>query len=422
MHTANPNLQRAEMLIAQRRYDLAEDHARRAIGDDPNLATAYSYLAICLSHSQKHTEATEAARRAIGLEPDDAYAHYVLASVLEERDMPREAIAAAEEALRIDPDAPHIWAVLGSSRLALKDWRGAADAAEQGLARDPEHEACTNIRAMALTQLGRRAEAGSTIDATLARNPENAMSHANMGWTLLHGGKPREAMLSFREALRLDPSLEFARAGIVEAMKARWLIYRVFLAYFLFMGRLGSRGQWMVIVGGYVLFQITRQAAGSNPGLAPIATAVTAVYLTFAIGTVVAYPLFNLLLSLSRFGRLALSREQRIAAYALGLTLLVPLTGLFFWLSSDSLIGKIVALLGAPLAIPVALAGLARKGMPRWIMIALCIALAACAGAIVAGPWIGVRTIGLVMPYMLACFLSTWVSNILATMRKPAKR
>ena len=70
-----------------------------------------------------------------------------------------------------------------------------------------------------------------------------------MGWTLLHDGDPRKAMGHFREALRLDPGMEWARAGIVEAMKARSLIYRIFLSYFLFMNRLSGNAQWATVCG-----------------------------------------------------------------------------------------------------------------------------------------------------------------------------
>ena len=60
---------------------------------------------------------------------------------------------------------------------------------------------------------------GKAMEA-LGRNPENAHTNANQGWSLLHGGQPGKALEHFREALRLDPDLEFARAGMVEALKA----------------------------------------------------------------------------------------------------------------------------------------------------------------------------------------------------------
>ncbi|MDB5311521.1 MAG: tetratricopeptide repeat protein [Gemmataceae bacterium] len=46
------------------------------------------------------------------------------------------------------------------------------------------------------------------------------------GWALLHARQPAEALTHFREALRLDPTNEWARDGLIEALKARYWVYR----------------------------------------------------------------------------------------------------------------------------------------------------------------------------------------------------
>ena len=61
---------------------------------------------------------------------------------------------------------------------------------------------------------------------------------------VLHQAQPKAALEHFREALRLDPNLQYAQAGIVEALKARNPIYRWMLGYFLWMGRLSDRAKW----------------------------------------------------------------------------------------------------------------------------------------------------------------------------------
>ena len=109
-----------------------------------------------------------------------------------------------------------------------------------------------NLRAMALVNLGRKREAAEAMRGTLAKDPQNAFSHANQGWTLLHQGDHAQGLEHFREALRIDPELDWAAAGTVEALKARHLLYRLMLRYFLWMSRLGGRARWGVILG--VLF------------------------------------------------------------------------------------------------------------------------------------------------------------------------
>ncbi len=95
-------------------------------------------------------------------------------------------------------------------------------------------------------------------------NPNNPNTHANLGWALLHKGEHEKAMIHFREALRLDPELQWAQQGIVEALKARHFIYRVMLKYFLWMSRLGSRAQWGVILGAYFGHRVFRNIAQFN--------------------------------------------------------------------------------------------------------------------------------------------------------------
>jgi len=66
---------------------------------------------------------------------------------------------------------------------------------------------------MALVKLGRREAAAATIGAALAKDPQNAHTHANQGWALLHHGDHARRLEHFREALRLDPELDWARAA-----------------------------------------------------------------------------------------------------------------------------------------------------------------------------------------------------------------
>src|SRR5436190_20189123 len=216
--------QRALLLCGQERYELAEAELRRGLADEPSDPYSHGLLAICLSHQKRFQEAEEEAKQAIHFGPDIPYCHYALAWVLHDRYNFDAALAEIQEALRLDPEDADFHALEAQVQIDKRDWRSALASAERGLQLDAEHVACTNLRAIALVRLGRKAEAGATIDAALARNPENAVTHANQGWTLLHQGQAEKALEHFREALRLDPGNEWARQGIVEALKARNII------------------------------------------------------------------------------------------------------------------------------------------------------------------------------------------------------
>src|SRR5262249_45363590 len=105
-----------------------------------------------------------------------------------------------------------------------------------------------------------------------------------------------------------DPTLEFARYGIVEALKSKNLIYALFLRYFLWMGRLSSQVQWAIVLGGFFGYQLLAGVARRNPNLSPWLVPILVAYAVFALMTWIAAPLFNLLLRLDRYGRYALSR------------------------------------------------------------------------------------------------------------------
>src|SRR5205807_5174625 len=99
------------------------------------------------------------------------------------------------------------------------------------------------------TKLGRTQEAVQAVESALAREPENALSHANLGWSYLHQHDHKKALEHFREALRIDPENDYAKAGLVQALQARYFLYGLMLRYFLWMGRQSRTLQWIVILG-----------------------------------------------------------------------------------------------------------------------------------------------------------------------------
>jgi tetratricopeptide (TPR) repeat protein len=412
------HFQRALILFDQSRLELAEKELRQSLATAPSNASAHAFLALCLAKREEYGEATFEARRAIELAPDLAFAHYVMASVLHDRNHLTEAGNAIAEALRLNPeDADFHW-LDGVIRFDERDWPGALEAAEQGLRVDAEHIACNNLRAMALVKLGRKAEAGLTIDAALARDPEDALSHANQGWTLLEKGDPKAAMEHFREALRLNPGLEWARLGIVEALKARHLIYYVLLRYFLWMQKLSYKAQWMVLVGGLLGYHLLVNLAKSHPALEPLVLPIMMLYIGFVLLTWTADPLFNLVLRTSRFGRLALSREQVVASNCVGACVGFGLGALVIYLCTWSPAALWAALGTCALVIPVAAIFKAEPGVPQILLIIYALGMILCGGLALALYFLG--SILYVLPaalFALAAWACTWVANILLMIR-----
>ena len=312
------HLEHALHLMRQDRGPEAIREFRAVLAEDPDHVAAHACLAILHSEREEYREADDHARQAVTLAPEEPFAHYALAKACFERNRFDEARAAIDEAIRLDPDDAKSYAILAAIHLATGQWRQAVAAADAGLALDPEHSGCTTARSHGLLQLGEHDAAASTIEEALRRSPDAPDAHATRGWTLLHAGEPKKAVEHFREALRLDPTSEYARRGIVEALKARNPVYRLLLGYFLWMGRLSPRLRWGLVVGGFFAARMLAAARPADPAQARMIGIALAVYTGFALLTWVGGAVFNLLLLLDPLGRHALDRDQRHGAILFG--------------------------------------------------------------------------------------------------------
>ena len=417
----SPHQQRALLLLEQQRAALAEQELRLAIADDPENAFSHALLCLCLADQEKWDQAEQAAGAAIRLEPDQPFPHFARARLELARERPGAAEAAIREAITLDPYDPDQHAVLAAAHLARRRWTDALEAADRGLAVDPEHVACTNLRASALVHLGRKVEAGAALGQALNRDPENSYTHANQGWALLHRAEPRAAVDHFREALRLDPENDTARGGLIEALKARNPLYGLMLRYFLWMGRLQPRTQWLVIIGGWFLYRAARGVARSNPEMAPLMYPLMGAYVLFVLLSWTADYIFDLLLYLNPIGRHALSAQERRAAQTVGGAMLVALAAITVavsWRNDDTFNA---ALMAGLLVLPTAGVFRLRPGTGRRRMTIAtagmyAAALLSLAFSAAAGPG-GDQLPGnlLFLLVILGAVASTWIVNISAT-------
>ncbi|HEX9759233.1 MAG TPA: tetratricopeptide repeat protein [Nitrospiria bacterium] len=408
----NPNIEKGRLLIQQSRYPLAEEEFRKGISNDPEDPIAHALLAVSLSRQKKYDESVQNAKTAIGLAPDLGYCHYVLASVLDDKDQTREAETAIREAIRLEPDDADYLALLGSLLLQQRRWKEALQVVEEGLREDPEHVECANFRAMALNKLGRKEEASASIEGALARDPDNASTHARRGWILLEQGDQTQALENFREALRINPQMVWAREGIVEALKARNILYRVLLKYFFWMSNFSPKVQWGIIIGAFFFIRFLREMGRENPDLAPFVFPLMGAYLLFVLLTWVADSLFNLLLRLDRFGRLALSSEQLLASNWIGGCLFSGFAGIGGWLLMENILLLFAGVGSGLLMIPISGIFRANQGKGRNFLIAYTIGLAGF-GMISLGLGLSgfqsASVLGIL--FFAGCVLSTWISN-----------
>jgi Tfp pilus assembly protein PilF len=314
-------LERASQLIQHQRFSEAEIQIREALTTDPNNPGAIMLLAICKSESGAHAEAIELGKKAIGLEPDNDYHLYLTGLFLYRHDSMKEAEKMVNNAIAFNPQEAAYFALSGMIQLHHKSWAAALEQANAGLALDGENTMCLNIRSTAQLKLGMKEESFETVREALQQNPQDSFTHGNVGWGLLEHGDHQKALEHFREALKLNPHNEHAKAGLVEALKARYWFYRIFLRYNFWVSNMKNKGQWFLIIGLYVGVRILRVVADNNEAWAPFLIPVIYLYFAFAISTWLMEPLSNLFLRLNVYGRYALRAEEIRSSNFVGVAL-----------------------------------------------------------------------------------------------------
>lgn len=304
------DLQRAEFFMHQDRYKEAQGELAKAIAQEPDNAKAHSMMAFCM-HRQKAKDAKLMAQRAVGLDPQSQYSLNILGHIcFEARDF-KCAEKALRDSLRISPYSAYALGILALTLGALSRWQECLQCAEAGLEIDPDDTNCHNARVKALAILGRKADAQRAVYDAMSENSEEPLAQTGVGWAQLRMGRHKEAIEHFREALRLDPNMEYAREGMVEALRARFPVYRLLIAFRTWLIRMPNGLRSTVTIGLYVMARVMIEYGN------PVLFTIGAIYVSFVIFSWLGGPILNMTLLAHPLGRIALSRNEKKEAIAL---------------------------------------------------------------------------------------------------------
>lgn len=211
------------------RPDAAAKEIRLALAEDPDNSYGHAILALCLLDLKRPDEAFSEAKEAIRLGADESFSFYVLARCHFDADRTVEAEVAIEEALNIEPlNADYLW-MLALIQLTYNDLKGTLETTEKGLSVDASHAHCHNLRAYVLGKLGRESESDHSANTALELEPDDAVTHAMRGWSLLERHDHERSLHHFREALRLNPDLDWARQGLIAALPSKHWMFKLHL-------------------------------------------------------------------------------------------------------------------------------------------------------------------------------------------------
>lgn len=304
-------IQRAELLIQQDRHAQAEDVLRQVLSEEPDFGIAHSLLAICIMRDRdKLAEATLEAEQGIHLDPDSGFAFYVHAIVMNARNRFEDAMGSVVRAIELDPSEARYHGTQAQLFAKKEKWEPCLETAQTGLQFDAEDEVCQLMNTLALERLGRIDDSLAEADRAIANDPDDSYAHSAKGWALYASGDYKEAQVSFREALRLDPNNEMARSGMVRALNSRHFIFRVMTQFLLWVSRLNPSVQYGLVIGLWVGINVLQAYGRNNEWIRPFVLPISLSYLLFVILSWIAHPLFNTLLRFNAFGKYLLSRSE----------------------------------------------------------------------------------------------------------------
>jgi tetratricopeptide (TPR) repeat protein len=317
-------LTRARMLRQHRRHEEAVAMLHSHLAHQPDDPMAHIELALNrVEIPGSKALALEDARKATGLLPDDPFPQALQANILCQLDREKEALLLAESAIAMDPEDVYSWNAKTLALCGLSRWKEAEESAKQALEVDPDDESASNLMAHVLRLQNKLEESQQESRRRLARDPDNAFSFANAGWAALQRRQVKEAEDLFKEALRLNPELKFAKEGLKESYRARSAFYRLFLRWAFFMQRFSEKHQTLIIIGLVVGFRVVRTiAAAVHPLLALL---VVIVYYLFLFGTWLSSGIANFLILKDPVARMSLDRSEKVEGLVIGFLFFVGL-------------------------------------------------------------------------------------------------
>lgn len=356
-------IQRGWDLFHARQYELALQPAIEAAAIDPGNPQAPYLRSLTLTNLGRYEQAVEAADQTLALAPDWELSHFACGFALlrwvqedayldngrvDRSEKPPEKIARAEqcmrEAIRINPESADYWDCLGQTLYLSRREDEAEDALLRALSLNPNDDWTYVSLARARRERGALDAAEQSCRAGLSLGPNNSVLHWVLGWVLVEAGRVHESLACFRESLRLWPHARFARSGLMEALKAQYPPYRIVQRVMLWLDALLNdsrrvrRLDWGIKIGGFLL------AAGLGMLFFPIGSIFGRALVAALVGLVVAgmlgYTMLfgwlaylltrqaaNLLLLIHPFGKLVLTKSERVQAAVASSTLLPVVAG-----------------------------------------------------------------------------------------------
>ncbi|HWB27769.1 MAG TPA: tetratricopeptide repeat protein [Chitinophagaceae bacterium] len=315
------HIERARILLKQKRYKDAEQHASAVLQGNPDDADALQIIGHCRLDTGRYDEAIKLFQQCLAAEPDDDYVHYLIAFAYYRNKGRDNAVAFLKSAISLNPHASAYYGLFAYIFLDKNWYEEALEKANQGLAVNAGDLTCLNARSQALFRLKNKEAAYDTIREALSVNPDDDFTHTNFGWHFMEAGKHKKAREHFRQALRINPNNSRARQGYKESLKANLAPYRWMLMFSLWLSAKSKKARWVIIL---VIWGSVRLLSGVSDaaGLGILAYILIGLYILFVIFSWVGTSIANIMLLLTKEGKYVLTKAEKYVAASVGICLL----------------------------------------------------------------------------------------------------
>lgn len=217
-------------LYAQKKYEMAIEHFKKAMdyqGDlmEAEINVAKAYLAL-----DKNDEAEEYIRKALE-KKEDYRLRYLLAGICHEKSLDMECKYHLEKAVESRQDFMEAWELLGRVCRKTGDWAGAENAYRKLAQLIPQDADAYYRLGVALRQEGKTEEAFSSFKTAADINPRHSRALYSMASILDAQGKYDRAEEYLRKSLEGDEKLEMAYNLLAEIYISTDRIYDAIHVY-----------------------------------------------------------------------------------------------------------------------------------------------------------------------------------------------
>lgn len=247
--STTPHIQRAEILMELRRYDAALKELMEALKHDPENVSVYENLCWCFYKQKQYTVAEEWAGKVVAASPDSYSGYYYLSICAGSQGQLDKAHKHINQALGCNPYWSGLYGYKAELFIAEEEWEKAEEEARRGLAINPDDRVCQKNLTAALTKLRAKGKLEESLKIALQRSPDDANTHLSAGWSLLETGKIKAARQHFETALAKNPEEPLAKEGLLEVIKGKNPLYRLFLKIdFAIAARPYNERRWFLVL------------------------------------------------------------------------------------------------------------------------------------------------------------------------------